>query len=272
MRALLEREEDLAELDRALARARAGAGQVIAVEGPGGIGKTSLLAAARARGASQGMLVAPRPRLGARARVPVRRRAPAVRACRQATPTRHFTGAAGLAKPIFDLADERPRSPRYARLHGLYWLCANLAAEQPLRRLRRRRPVGGRAEPELPGLPAAAPRGPPDRAAGRHAPAGRAGVRRACARSSPTPPRAVLRPTALSGDAVARLGPRRRRRPSRRRRSAAPATRPPAATRSSCRELLHEVTHKRLKATDAGGRGGARARPRGDLHAWCCSA
>ena len=46
---------DLSALDAARTRARAGAGQVVAVEGRGGIGKTRLLAAARAEAREAGM-------------------------------------------------------------------------------------------------------------------------------------------------------------------------------------------------------------------------
>ena len=53
---LLERDQETSELDRALAGARGGTGQVIVVEGPGGIGKTSLLAVARAAARDAGML------------------------------------------------------------------------------------------------------------------------------------------------------------------------------------------------------------------------
>src|SRR5215207_2005021 len=52
---LLEREEELSALDAALARARAWQGQVVVVEGPGGIGKTRLLAAARGTAREGGM-------------------------------------------------------------------------------------------------------------------------------------------------------------------------------------------------------------------------
>ncbi|MDA0182538.1 AAA family ATPase [Solirubrobacter phytolaccae] len=128
---LLEREEDLAELDRTLARARAGTGQALAVEGPGGIGKTSLLAAARGQGREAGMLVL-------HARGSELERAFPFGVVRQLfepalarTGELPFAGAAELAKPIFDLSDGAEESS-YARLHGLYWLCANLAAEQPL--------------------------------------------------------------------------------------------------------------------------------------------
>ena len=46
MHALLDRDVELAELGRRLAAARAGSGRVIVVEGPAGIGKSTLLAAA----------------------------------------------------------------------------------------------------------------------------------------------------------------------------------------------------------------------------------
>ena len=44
---LLERNEELARIESALAEARAGRGTFVVVEGPAGIGKTALLAAAR---------------------------------------------------------------------------------------------------------------------------------------------------------------------------------------------------------------------------------
>src|SRR5829696_5032585 len=44
---LLERSEELARVEAALAEARAGRGMLLVIEGPAGIGKTALLAAAR---------------------------------------------------------------------------------------------------------------------------------------------------------------------------------------------------------------------------------
>lgn len=52
---LLEREGELAVVSAALARARAGDGAVLVVEGPAGIGKTALLDEARGRAAAAGM-------------------------------------------------------------------------------------------------------------------------------------------------------------------------------------------------------------------------
>lgn len=54
---LLEREEELRRLDRAIAGAKAGTGTVVAVEGSAGIGKTRLLRAAVERAAESGMAV-----------------------------------------------------------------------------------------------------------------------------------------------------------------------------------------------------------------------
>ena len=55
--ALLERSEELARIESALADARAGRGTFVVVEGPAGIGKTALLAAARTAAAESGMRV-----------------------------------------------------------------------------------------------------------------------------------------------------------------------------------------------------------------------
>ena len=54
---LLEREDDLARIDGSLARARDGHGTLVVVEGPAGMGKTALLADARAIAGSAGMQV-----------------------------------------------------------------------------------------------------------------------------------------------------------------------------------------------------------------------
>src|SRR5215217_5567898 len=54
---LLERSAELARLESALGRARAGRGTFVVIEGPAGIGKTALLAAARTAAADGGMRV-----------------------------------------------------------------------------------------------------------------------------------------------------------------------------------------------------------------------
>ena len=45
-----------------------------------------------------------------------------------------FAGAAGLARPLFEEVPDRAAADDrlFARFHGLHWLCARLAEEQPL--------------------------------------------------------------------------------------------------------------------------------------------
>src|ERR1043165_2953746 len=54
---LLERGEELARIDTALAVARAGRGRLLVIEAEPGMGKTGLLAAARTSAAASGMRV-----------------------------------------------------------------------------------------------------------------------------------------------------------------------------------------------------------------------
>jgi hypothetical protein len=54
---LLERSEELARIESALARARTGRGSFVVIEGPAGIGKTAVLLAARTAAAGQDMRV-----------------------------------------------------------------------------------------------------------------------------------------------------------------------------------------------------------------------
>src|SRR5689334_16866366 len=59
MHDLFERERELGRIDALLAGARAGTGGVLAVTGPAGIGKSSLLGEARERAGLAGMRVLP---------------------------------------------------------------------------------------------------------------------------------------------------------------------------------------------------------------------
>jgi DNA replication protein DnaC len=54
---LLERNDELARIASALADARTGHGRFVVIEGPAGIGKTALLAAARTEAAESGLRV-----------------------------------------------------------------------------------------------------------------------------------------------------------------------------------------------------------------------
>jgi DNA-binding NarL/FixJ family response regulator len=126
---ILERDAELAALAAAIAAAEAGHGTLALVEGPAGIGKTTLL-----RAACQGP--------GARvltARGLALEQGFSYGIVRQLLdPVRGedglMDGAAALAARVFDWAEAGPVEDdvRYAAMHGLYWLVANLAARQPL--------------------------------------------------------------------------------------------------------------------------------------------
>jgi tetratricopeptide (TPR) repeat protein len=136
---LLEREAELAELADVLERARrAAVGQVLVIEGPGGIGKTRLLQAARERARGDGVRVL-------FARGSEHERAfpygvvrqlfePALFGASDDQRAAWLSGAASLTRPMLTGAatDGEVEDAAYARLHGLYWLCANLTLEGPL--------------------------------------------------------------------------------------------------------------------------------------------
>ena len=141
---LLERNEQLARIESALAEARAGRGTFVVIEGPPGIGKTALLAAARTAAADGGMRV-----LRSRGAELERDFAfgvvrqlfePPLAEAPEIERADLLEAAAGVAANLLDLpgapvTDGPPTSgidPSFAVLHGLYWLCANLAAAGPL--------------------------------------------------------------------------------------------------------------------------------------------
>jgi NADPH:quinone reductase-like Zn-dependent oxidoreductase len=133
--ALLERELELARISARLALSRGGDGSVLLIEGAGGIGKTALLLAAEREARLNGMTVA-----GARgselerefAFGVVRQLLEPMLAAEDAEAT--LGGAAALAGVVFRPGDPEGAGgvaaggePSFAALHGLYWLCANLA-------------------------------------------------------------------------------------------------------------------------------------------------
>jgi DNA-binding CsgD family transcriptional regulator len=140
---LLERSEELARIESALAEARGGRGRFLVVEGPAGIGKTALLSAAREAAAEAGMRVL-RSRgteLEGEFAFGVVRQLfePPLAEATEPERAELLQAAAGgaaslLGLPGAPLADDRRSSvdPSFAILHGLYWLCANLAAVDPL--------------------------------------------------------------------------------------------------------------------------------------------
>jgi DNA-binding CsgD family transcriptional regulator len=138
---LLEREAQVAALEALAGAARSGGGRFVVIEGSAGIGKTRLLAEARAIAGSAGMRV-----LAARggefegefAYGIVRQlfepllasTAPDLRA-------ELLSGPAALVEPLLGASqpaasqDAPPAEGSFAILHGLYWLAANVAFHRP---------------------------------------------------------------------------------------------------------------------------------------------
>lgn len=130
------RDEELAEIDRALAWAQSGDGGVLLLRGPAGIGKSALLLEAQRRASACDMGV-----LAARA-APFERAFPYGVARQLFEPLvvrgdldgELFSGAAARARWVLD---DEPREvdsddSLFASLHALYWLTSNLAARAPL--------------------------------------------------------------------------------------------------------------------------------------------
>jgi ATP/maltotriose-dependent transcriptional regulator MalT len=137
---LLEREDELTRLDATLDEVQQGHGRVVLVEGPAGIGKTSLLRAAFDTATDVGFV-------GLRARANELERDFAYGCVRQllepvivrasdAERRRFFAGAAALAEPLFAPTSRPDISPSadasFSMLHGLYWLLNNLTDESPV--------------------------------------------------------------------------------------------------------------------------------------------
>jgi predicted ATPase len=139
---LLERERELHCIDAAIAAARAGSGRGVVVEGPAGIGKSAVLAAARLSALDGSARVL-------RARGAELERDFAFGVVRQlfepmlheASPAERddlLQGPARLAARVLGLpgaleeGEAPPAAPdaSFTVLHGLYWLCANVAADQ----------------------------------------------------------------------------------------------------------------------------------------------
>ena len=137
---LLERELESAHLQRAVDHAWHGVGRAVVIDGPAGIGKTSLIAAVRRLAIDAGMSV--RAARGAEleqgfAFAVVRQLfEPLIAGAAPERRVEWLSGAAALAGELFDAHTPTGRltgqDSMYLRLHGLYWLCSNIARTRPL--------------------------------------------------------------------------------------------------------------------------------------------
>jgi DNA-binding CsgD family transcriptional regulator len=141
---LLEREHELREMDAALNAARDGRGHLLVIEGSPGVGKSRLLDALRDRGRAGGFacFAARAGELEREFPFGVVRQLfePRLASASEDERAALLAGAARLAGPLFGLGDGgegrhltmAPGEAPFSTLHGLYWLCANLAAEEPV--------------------------------------------------------------------------------------------------------------------------------------------
>jgi DNA-binding CsgD family transcriptional regulator len=136
---LLEREHELAVLERAITDTLAGGSGLVLVEGPAGIGKSRLLAAARVRANEAGMSVLAG-RGGELERdfpFGVVRQLFEPRLAVEQARARLLSGAASAAAAVFGVPGTEPKGEAaaewsFAALHGLYWLTLDLGADAPL--------------------------------------------------------------------------------------------------------------------------------------------
>jgi DNA-binding CsgD family transcriptional regulator/Flp pilus assembly protein TadD len=134
---LVERERELEEFERLCAAARRGEGAAAIVEGPAGIGKTRLLAAAGEAAEDVEVLRARASELERDFPFGVVRQLfePVFFAAGQEQRSRLLAGAGGLAERVLSGAavpDGVGSGDPFAVLHGLYWFAANLAGLCPV--------------------------------------------------------------------------------------------------------------------------------------------
>jgi DNA-binding CsgD family transcriptional regulator len=135
---LLERDSELAAIKRLLEQAVGGAGSLLVVEGPAGAGKTRLLEAGAQTATTAGVAVlrASGSELERELGFGVVRSLFERELMRSSAARRRslLSGAAGLAAPVVaqrNAGDAEAAQPA-AVLHGLFWLCSNLAERAPL--------------------------------------------------------------------------------------------------------------------------------------------
>ena len=135
---LHERDDELSAIEAEWHAARAGSGRLVVIEGPAGIGKTGLLRAARAA------VVADDARVLAARAGELERHFPfglvhqlldgVVYGAEPDEREALFSGAAQLAAGLFEhgRASGSDDAEVFPRLHGLFWLLANVAARGPV--------------------------------------------------------------------------------------------------------------------------------------------
>src|SRR4051812_30490989 len=137
---LIEREPELEVISAAVRAASMGAGRLLVIEGPAGIGKTRLLMAAResANDADMHVLHARGSELEREFPYGLVRQLfePAIAGVRDEERQALMSGAARSVEPLL-VQGESFRLPVvgdsvFSILHGLYWLTANLAEHRPL--------------------------------------------------------------------------------------------------------------------------------------------
>jgi DNA-binding CsgD family transcriptional regulator len=132
---LLERQDEVGAIIRALEGARAADGSIVMIDAGPGLGKSRLIAKAieASRGMGMEALTAVGRELERDFPFGVALQLFEARLARapESTRERVLSGAAGLARPLLEgVHDSEDGAPGY--LHGLYWVAANLAEERPL--------------------------------------------------------------------------------------------------------------------------------------------
>jgi DNA-binding CsgD family transcriptional regulator len=135
---LLERERELEALDAAVGVARDGTAGIVLVEGPAGIGKSRLLAAARMLADARGVrvLAARGSELEREFPFGIVRQLFESLLVDEGARSSLLSGAAGGASAVFEAPGERAGEPpsegSFMVLHGLYWLTVNLCTQRSL--------------------------------------------------------------------------------------------------------------------------------------------
>ncbi len=130
---ILERDRELAVIEAALAGAVRGEGSLVLVDGPAGVGKTTLMLAARDAAGEEGLLLL-------RARGSELERPFGFGVIRQLFDpvvqgehgAKLLNGSARFAASVLDVDQSSPPQDPFSTRNSIYWLTANLASRQPV--------------------------------------------------------------------------------------------------------------------------------------------